>query len=145
MEILVKPLYLQMILNHPELKDDVYFKSHLGLDFVKDNVFEEMKNMELATKRIDFIGNMKTQLSTMDAEMQEVPYFDLGFLIKRYGGFTREDLRANQRAKEREDLEKEKYKEEDIEKILMGMNKKDFEPEKEEEGGGEEDPLAGLG
>jgi hypothetical protein len=145
MEILVKPLYLQMILNHPELKDDVYFKSHLGLNFVKDNVFEEMKNMELATKRVDFIGNMKTQLSTMDAEMQEIPYFDLGFLIKRYGGFTREDLRANSRAKERAELEDQKYKEEDIEKILMGMNKKDFEPEKGEDDVADEDPLAGLG
>jgi len=142
-EILVKPLYLQMILNHPELKDDVYFKSHLGLNFVKDNVFEEMKEMELSTKRVDFIGNMKTQLSTMDENMTEIPYFDLGWLIKRYGGFTREDLRANKRAKERAELEAEKYKDEDIEKILMGGNKKDFKPE-EAEGGVEEDPLAGM-
>ena len=51
--------------------------------------------MELATKRVDFIGNMKTQLSTMDAEMQEIPYFDLGWLIKRYGGFTKEELEQN--------------------------------------------------
>jgi|TARA_R100000908_G_scaffold44133_1_gene20780 hypothetical protein len=145
-EILVKPMYLQMILNHPELKDDVYFKSHLGLDFVKDNVFEEMKEMELATKRVDFIGNMKTQLSNMDPEtMAEIPYFNLGWLIKRYGGFTREDLKANARAMERENLEAEGYNEGDVEKILMGANKKDFKPEK---GGGdaaEEDPLAGLG
>ena len=145
-EILVKPMYLQMILNHPELKDDVYFKSHLGLDFVKDNVFEEMKEMELATKRVDFIGNMKTQLSNMDPEtMAEIPYFNLGWLIKRYGGFTREDLKANARAMERENLEAEGYNDGDVEKILMGANKKDFKPEK---GGGdaaEEDPLAGLG
>tara|TARA_R100000655_G_scaffold109915_1_gene166333 strand:+ start:191 stop:1861 length:1671 start_codon:yes stop_codon:yes gene_type:complete len=149
-EILVKPVYLQMILNHPELKDDVYFKSHLGLDFVKDNVFEEMKEMELSTKRVDFIGNMKTQLATMDpVTMAEIPYFNLGWLIKRYGGFTREDLKANGRAMEREELEKEGYKEDDIEKILMGANKKDFTPEKpkgeDPMGGGEEDPLAGLG
>ncbi len=145
-EIMVKPVYLQMILNHPELKDDVYFKSHLGLDFVKDNVFEEMKEMELATKRVDFIGNMKTQLSNMDPEtMAEIPYFNLGWLIKRYGGFTREDLKANARAMERENLEKEGYKEEDIEKILLGANKKDFKPEAKPEGGAEDDPLAGLG
>lgn len=149
MEILVKPLYLQMILNHPELKNDVYFKSHLGLDFVKDNVFEEMKDMELATKRVDFIGNMKTQLSTMDAEMQEVPYFDLGWMIKRWGGFTKEDIRQNERAKVRAALEEEGYKDSDIEKILMGSDKKDFKPEKKEGDEGVEaaegDPLAGLG
>jgi len=143
-EILVKPVYLQMCLNHPELKNDVAFKAGLGLKFLKDNVFEEMKEMELQTRRVDFIGNMKTQLSVMDAEMNEIPYFDLGFLIKRYGGFTRDDLKANQRAKDRAKLEEEGYKEDDIEKILLGADKADFKPEKDS-GGVEEDPLAGLG
>ena len=140
-EILIKPVYLQMCLNHPELKNDVAFKAGLALDFIKDNVFEEMKEMELQTKRVDFIGNLKTQLSTMDAEMTEIPYFDLGFLIKRYGGFTRDDLKANARAKEREVLSSEGYADEDIEKILLGANKKDFTPEKKSDGM-EEDPLA---
>jgi len=143
-EILVKPMYLQMCINHPELTNDVSFKSGLGLNFVKDNVFEEMKEMELQTKRVDFIGNLKTQLSTMTAEMEEIPYFDLGFLVKRYGGFTREDLKANARAKERADLEKEGFAEGDIEKILLGADKADFKPE-EKAGGVDEDPLADLG
>jgi hypothetical protein len=142
-EILVKPVYLQMCLNHPELKNDIAFKAGLGLNFMKDNVFEEMKEMELQTKRVDFIGNMKTQLSTMTAEMEEIPYFDLGFLIKRYGGFTRDDIKANARAKERTELEAEGYKEEDIEKILLGANKKDFKPEKKDDGM-DDDPLAGI-
>jgi hypothetical protein len=97
--------------------------------------------MELQTKRVDFIGNLKTQLSTMGADMEEIPYFDLGFLIKRYGGFTRDDLKANARAKEREVLSSEGYADEDIEKILLGANKKDFTPEKKSDGM-EEDPLA---
>ena len=142
-EILVKPVYLQMCLNHPELKNDIAFKAGLGLDFIKDNVFEEMKEMELQTKRVDFIGNLKTQLSTMNAEMEEIPYFDLGFLIKRYGGFTRDDIKANARAKERTELEAEGYKEEDIEKILLGANKDDFKPE-EKSDGIDDDPLADM-
>lgn len=142
-EILVKPVYLQMCLNHPELKNDIAFKAGLGLNFIKDNVFEEMKEMELQTKRVDFIGNLKTQLSTMTADMEEVPYFDLGFLIKRYGGFTRDDIKANARAKERTELEAEGYKEEDIEKILLGANKDDFEPEKNSDGI-DDDPLGDL-
>ena len=97
-EILVKPLYLQTVINHPELKKDMNFKAGLGLEYVKDNVFEEMKEMELMTKRIDFIGNMKTQLSVTDAEMNETPFFELGFLVKRFGKFTRDDLIANERA-----------------------------------------------
>jgi len=142
-EILVKPVYIQMCLNHPELNNDVAFKSGLGLQFVKDNVFEELKEMELQTKRVDFIGNMKTQLSTMDAEMTEIPYFDLGFLIKRYGGFTRDDIAANKRAKQRTSLEEEGYLEDDIEKILKGANKDEFEPDKPETDE-LEDPLGDL-
>lgn len=142
-EILIKPTYIQMCINHPELNNDVSFKSGLGLKFVKDNVFEEMKEMELQTKRVDFIGNLKTQLSTMDAEMTEIPYFDLGFLVKRYGGFTREDLKANERAKKRTELEEAGYKEADIEKILLGADEADFKPEKKDSDI-EEDPLADL-
>ena len=79
----------------------------------------------------------------MTADMEEIPYFDLGFLIKRYGGFTRDDMKANARAKEREELSVAGYKEEDIEKILLGANPKDFKPEKKDDGM-EEDPLAGI-
>ena len=143
-EILIKPVYIQMCLNHPELKNDVSFKAGLGLKFVKDNVFEEMKEMELQTNRVDLIGNLNTQLSTMDAEMTEIPYFDLGFLVKRYGGFTREDIKANERAKERTVLKEEGYSDEDIEKILLGAPKDQFKPEKKSDGI-EDDPLAGLG
>ncbi len=125
-EILVKPLYLQIVINHPELKNDMSFKAGLGLEYVKDNVFEEMKEMELMTKRVDFIGNMKTQLSITDAEMNEIPYFELGFLVKRFGKFNRDDLLANDREKEKVKLEQEGYQKADIEKILMGDSKDNF-------------------
>ena len=137
-EILIKPLYIQMCLNHPQLKTDVSFQAGIGLSWIKDNVFEELKEMELMTRRVDFIGNVKTQLSEMDAEMTEVPYFDLGWLIKRYGGFTHDDFKANARAVKRTDLEKEGYKPEDIEQILIGADKKDFKA------AAPPDPLADL-
>jgi hypothetical protein len=130
-----------MCLNHPELKNDISFKAGLGIKFVRDNVFEEMKEMDLQTKRVDFIGNLKTQLSTMDANMQEIPYFDMGWLIKKYGGFSRDDISSNKRAKERTKLEEEGYKPEDIDKILLGADKKDFTPEEKKDDAG----LGGLG
>jgi hypothetical protein len=142
-EILIKPIYIQMCLNHPELKSDISFKAGLGLNFVKDNVFEELKEMELQTKRVDFIGNLKTQISITDSEMNEVPYFDLGWLVKRYGGFTREDIRSNAKAKERTKLEAEGFSEEDIDKILLGADKEKFKKKKDDTAV-EEDPLAGL-
>lgn len=142
-EILIKPIYLQMCLNHTELKNDIAFRSGLGLNYVKDNVFEEMKEMELQTKRADFIGNMKTQLSLMDENMVEIPFFDLGWLIKKYGGFTPDDIKANERAKKRTELRKEGYSEPDIEKIMLGADKKNFKPESNNTDT-TDDPLAGL-
>ena len=55
----------------------------------------------------------------------------------------RDDIKANARAKERTELEADGYKEEDIEKILLGANPKDFKPEKKSDGI-DEDPLAGI-
>jgi hypothetical protein len=69
----------------------------------------------------------------MDANMTEIPYFDLGWLIKRYGGFTHDDIKANERAKKRAELEKEGFVDGDIEKILLGADKKDFKPEKKKD------------
>ena len=135
-EIITKPLYLQMVLDNPELQDDFNFKANLSVEYNKDNVFEELKEMELASKRIDFISTMMSSLVEQDADMNEIPYFNLSYLIKRYGGFNQEDLRANEREKTIESLEKEGYSKEDSEKIVAGEPKKNF---KKQEPEGEED------
>jgi hypothetical protein len=96
-----------MVLDNPELQDDFNFKANLSVEYNKDNVFEELKEMELASKRIDFISSMMSSLVQQDADMNEIPYFNLSYLIKRYGGFNQEDLRSNEREKTIESLEKE--------------------------------------
>lgn len=148
-EILIKPVLLQVSLNHPELSNDLSFKSNLGLRFIRDNVFEELKEMELMNRRVDFIGNLKSQLSIMDAEMTEIPYFDLEWLIKKFGGFSTDDLKSNDRFKERNKLRDKGYSDEDIEKILLGAKKDKFEPDETEAkdsltAGLDDDPLSGL-
>jgi len=135
-EIITKPLYLQMVLDNPELQDDFNFKANLSVEYNKDNVFEELKEMELASKRIDFISSMMSSLVQQDADMNEIPYFNLSYLIKRYGGFNQEDLRSNEREKTIESLEKEGYSKEDSEKIATGQPKKNF---KKQEPEGDED------
>jgi hypothetical protein len=79
---------------------------------------------------------MMSSLVEQDADMNEIPYFNLSYLIKRYGGFNQEDLRANEREKTIESLEKEGYSKEDSEKIVAGEPKKNF---KKQEPEGEED------
>ena len=152
-EILIKPVYLQMCLKHREIMSDMNFRVNLGLDYNKDSVFEENKEIELLQKKADFISSIMGSIVETDDEGNDKPYFDLEFLVREYLGLTDEKLALNQRYKDEKKLKKEGYKQEDIAKILDGAPKSDFKPEKKEKkdeeekdngGNGGGNPLAGL-
>lgn len=132
-EMLIKPVYIQLCLKHKEFATDVQFRNSLTLDFVSDNVFTEMREIEVIQKKSDFIGSLMQTFVTQDADGNEQPYFDLDFLVTRFSGLTKEDLEMNRRIKERKILEKEGYKDDDIEKILDGEPKSRFKAEKKKE------------
>lgn len=146
-ELLIKPLYQQMVLRHPELENDINFRNGISVKFVKDNLFEELKEMDLNTKRAEYISTLKDTFVEQDEEMNDIPYFDLDYLIESLGGFSPDFLKGNQKAKDRKKLQKEGYKDEDIEKILNGADKSKFKKseENEDSDGADDDPLAGLG
>jgi hypothetical protein len=99
-EIMVKPLYIQMCLDFPQLSKDSAFKSNLGLDFVRENLFEEFIQLQNYTKRTEFItslGDMKQKIGE-----EEEPYFDKNFLIKRFLGLTMDEYKKNEKYKEAE-------------------------------------------
>lgn len=150
-EILIKPLYIQMCLKHPEILNDMNFRVNMSLDYNKDSVFEENKEIELLQKKSDFIASLMSSITEHDDEGNEIPFFDLDFVVHRWMGLSDEDLKLNQRYKDEKKLKKEGYKQEDIAKILNGAPKSDFTPEKkkeesDEDGGKNNDnnPLAGL-
>lgn len=101
-EILVKPIYIQMGLKYPELAEDELFKSLLSISFNKDNIFEEMKQMDIMQKRVDFVTSM---MGVMDKEtddtgmMQDVPYFDPKFLVEKYLKLSKSDIDRNEEMK----------------------------------------------
>ena len=149
-EILIKPLYIQMCLKHPEIQTDMNFRVNMGLDYYKDSVFEQNKEIELLQKQADFISSIMSSMVERDAEGNETPYFDFDFIVRKYFGMSDEDLKLNQRYKDEKKLKDEGYKQEDIAKILDGAPKDEFKPKKskkkkddegDEDGGG---PLAGL-
>jgi hypothetical protein len=99
-EILVKPLYLQMCLDHPELSRDKSFKANIGLNYYRDIEFEEMVEMSGFTKRSEFIkglGELKVK-----AGEEEKAYFDNDFLIQRFLGMNPDQIKMNQKYKEKE-------------------------------------------
>jgi hypothetical protein len=101
-EILVKPLFIQMGLIYPELAEDELFKSTLSITYNKDNVFEELKQMDIMSKRVDFATNLmgimdkKKDATGMDVD---VPYFTPKFVIEKYLKLSQDDIATNERMK----------------------------------------------
>ena len=139
-EVLIKPLYIQMCLKHKSIMTDLNFRVNLGLEYYKDSVFEENKEIELLQKKSDFISSIMSSMVTVDSEGNEIPFFDFDFAVRKWFGMSDEDLKLNQRFKDEKQLKAEGYKQEDIAKILSGKPKSDFKPtekpkdENEEEG-----------
>jgi hypothetical protein len=94
-EIITKPLYLQMILDFPDLQDDEMFKSQVGIRFNKDNVFERTKEMDVLTKSAEFIGAMKDLVTIRNGE--EKPYFHPKFLIEQWLFLSQGEIETNQK------------------------------------------------
>lgn len=107
-----------MCLDFPELSKDRSFKANLGLDFVRENLFEELIQLQNYTKRSDFI----TALGGMNQKIgeAETPYFDKEFLIKRFLGITMDEFRKNEKYKENEEKEAKKAEKEGGESAAEG-------------------------
>ena len=101
-QIVLKPLKLQMALSIPELQDNKEFLEAISLQYKSYNLFEEMMEMELMQKRVEFIQTMKESMVDMDVEGNEIKYFSSKFLVQRYLKFSSEDIKLNKKLKEQE-------------------------------------------
>ena len=109
-EIMVKPLYIQMCLDFPELAKDRNFKANLGLDYYNDNQFSKLLDLAHLTKATDFVtslGDMKMKVGE-----EEKPYFDKNFLINRFLPLSKDEFNKNKKYKDDEAKEAEKAKKE---------------------------------
>jgi hypothetical protein len=92
-EILVKPLWIQMCLDFPHLKEDAEFRSQIGIKFESDNMFGESREIEQLIKKIDFVTSLGEIKETVNDE--EVQYFNQDFLIERWLDLNNDDLKMN--------------------------------------------------
>jgi hypothetical protein len=132
---MLKPLRIQLSLSIPDIKNDKRILDSISLRFNSYNQFEEMANIEIMSKRVEFIGTMKDSLTVTDSEGEETPYFSPKFLILKYLKMSEADLELN-----------EKYKRE--EKILAELSKDSENGEDGDQGEDEEsvgDDLLGGG
>ncbi len=130
-EILLKPLRIQLTLAIPDIKNDKRILNSITLRWNSYNLFEEMMNIEIMTKRVEFIGTMKDSLTTTDAEGNEETFFSLKFLVTKYLKMSEADLELNEKFKLEEKLNKKDNGEE-------GENTESEEESPEDELGGEE-------
>lgn len=121
-EVLVKPLWLQMCIKFPEFKEDAMFRTQISLRYNEENMFAEMKNMEIMEKRLDFISNMYSNLMTTNPmTMEEEHFFDLDFLVDRYLKMSDDDKSANDAYKSRKDAQKAAEPEDPNAMMMGGM------------------------
>ena len=93
-DILIKPLWLQLCKDFPELEKDYMFKSQLGLTFISDNPFRVNQEIESMGKKKESIDALY-QLTGEDG----LPFFSLSYLIENFLGMTEDDIQANKEAK----------------------------------------------
>jgi len=142
-EILLKPLRIQLTLAVPDIKNDKRILDSVSLRWNSYNLFEEMMNIEVMTKRIEFIGTMKDSLAVTDADGNEESFFSLKFLIMKYLKMSDADLELNEKYKLEEKLAKAEGGEEETEgeggEEELGGEGGEEEAGAEEEGGGDVD------
>jgi hypothetical protein len=89
-ELVVKPWYLQMCLDFPELSNDHSFKNAIGINYNNDNVFEEMKQNEIEAKRIASFTAKKGIMKD-----DGTPYFSTEYLIRKELRLTEDEISSN--------------------------------------------------
>ena len=132
-EILLKPLRIQLTLSVPDIKNDKRILDSISLRWNSYNLFEEMMNIEVMTKRIEFIGTMKDSISITDADGNEEPFFSLKFLVMKYLKMSDADLELNEKMKLEEKLAKAEGGDQEAE----GGNETEMEDTGEDTGGEE--------
>lgn len=101
-QIMIKPIQLQLSLDFPELQHNRQFLEAISLQYKSYNLFEEMMDMELMQKRVEFIQNMKDSMIDMDVEGNEIKFFSSKFLVKKYLKLSDADLELNDKLKQEE-------------------------------------------
>lgn len=101
-QIIIKPLQLQLSLMMPELQDNRQILEAISLKYHSYNLFEEMMDIELMQKRVDFIQTMKESMVDMDVEGNDIKFFSSKYLVGKYLKLPAQDLELNAKLKQEE-------------------------------------------
>jgi len=94
-EIVVKPFKIQMILDFPELKDDIDFANSIRLEFISDTLFEEWRQLKNMSERANIAQTLSSSL--MDSESK--PYLSIEWIVRHIMKFSDADIEENNKYK----------------------------------------------
>lgn len=141
-EIILKPLRIQVSLSIPDIKNDKRILDAISLRFNTYNQFTEMMEIEIDTKRVEFIQTMHDSLTTQDAEGNDVSFFSQKFLVLKYLKMSEADLELNEKYLLEEKFKKKSGSEEE-EEDTGGADEEENAPEddmgNEDEGSAEDE------
>lgn len=107
-EIILKPLWIQFILKHPEFEKDKTLKAAIGLIFNEENLFKKIKERELADKGANTVislMNIKEPTINPDGTIGDVSFFDPAFLVQKYMDLTDDDMKQNDKFRKQRAIE----------------------------------------
>ena len=104
-QIIIKPLQLQLALDFPELQDNKQILEAVSLKYQSYNLFEELMEIEIMQKRVEFIQTMKESMIDCDVEGNDIKFFSSEFLVQKYLKMSDGDLELNNKLKQ-EEIEK---------------------------------------
>lgn len=151
-QLLIKPLYLQILMKYPQLKEDRTLKLKLALEFESNFMMQQAKEAEAENRALERITNMQ-QIQKPNGD----PVFSTAFLMNKYWPWKSKEERNTNAKLLKKELIGEEITDEDYEvpKPPAGDEFGFTEPEgeivqDEDEtdvdtgaAGGEEEPAAG--
>lgn len=106
-KIIKVPLYIQTILDHPELKIDLEFKSKLGIAYESNSLFEAAKEHELLERKLRQVGDLE-RVTEIDGR---TPIYSKKYLyVKKTEIMNEEEWEENRKLRDKE-LEEAKERE----------------------------------
>ncbi|BBI90690.1 portal vertex protein [Tenacibaculum phage PTm1] len=101
--LVLKPLYLQLALEIPELRDDQNILSCIKIRFNSYNVFEELMKMDILREKAEGIQALREAFTIETPDGAEKPFFALEFLIREHlPDIDEEKLKINNKLLEKE-------------------------------------------
>jgi hypothetical protein len=85
-----------------ELLNNKEFLDCIQLHYKSYNLFEELMEMDLMQKRVEFIQSMKDGMVDMDKEGNEIKFWSSEFLVKKYLHMSDADIALNDKLKQEE-------------------------------------------